>query len=313
MAQPFVTRGGAVGIGEESVYGTSVARTNWRPLRPGESVQRRTVTSPIDDLYVGKGFGSPRRAVDAEEVGGRIPLLMSYTRVGMWLKHMLGAVVTTGSGPYTHTYKPAALPTSLTIEKLRGTATNSETVKGVKVSGWEMSVSARQRMMLDIDVMCETTNRSTAGSETFGGADDFVLHSQAGNLNFNSVNYTLISMSLKGDNGLERRDQLESILTDEPAESQNRVYTLEFEMEDGDDNLYTAEAAQTGADVTITFTGLVNNSMAITLRNCTVEISDTLTTRGILKRTGTFYGKPDGTDEALQIVVTNDNTGGTAN
>ena len=316
MAQPKTSRNAAVGVGEESTYGTAVSRTNWRPIRPGGSLQRRTVTAPIDDMYTGAGFGSPRRAVDADESGGRVSLMASYTRMGMLLKHALGSLATTGpsgAGAYVHTYTIGALPPGLSLELLRGNATNSELFEGCRVSGFELSVAARGRMTLNLDFIAETSTRPTAGTATFGASDDFILHSQAGTLAFNSVAYTLRSMTLTGDNGLERRDLLGSIKTAEPAEAQNRVFTMVCEMEDSDDNFYTAEAAQTETDAVLTFTGSGNNAATITLRNCTVEVSDPVSARGILVRTVTFYGKPDGTDKALTIAVTNDNSSGTVN
>lgn len=52
------------------------------------------------------------------DVSGNFNVEMAPQHVGFWLRHILGAPVTTGaSAPYTHTFRPTTLPVGLLIEK----------------------------------------------------------------------------------------------------------------------------------------------------------------------------------------------------
>ena len=51
------------------------------------------------------------------DVSGTIKTGLSPTHIWWWLKHILGAPTTTGaSAPYTHTYRPGALPVGFIVE-----------------------------------------------------------------------------------------------------------------------------------------------------------------------------------------------------
>ena len=52
------------------------------------------------------------------DVSGNLNVEMAPETIGFYLRHILGAPTTTGaSAPYTHTFRPKALPTGLIVEK----------------------------------------------------------------------------------------------------------------------------------------------------------------------------------------------------
>lgn len=67
--------------------------------------------------------GEVRSVEDAEDVSGDVVVTIAPESIGFWLKHLFGAPVTTGVGPYTHTFTAAmpgetgALPAGMLIEK----------------------------------------------------------------------------------------------------------------------------------------------------------------------------------------------------
>lgn len=60
----------------------------------------------------------PRPGVGNYDVSGNLNVELAPETIGFFLRHVLGAPVTTGaSAPYTHTFRPKALPTGLIVER----------------------------------------------------------------------------------------------------------------------------------------------------------------------------------------------------
>lgn len=309
-------RGTALLIGEQVSYGSNVSRTNGRPLISGDA-KRALIKSVVDDLYV-SGAGTPKRHTsDREEVSLRVSLPASYSRVGMLLKHMIGSVSTgaPSGGYYPHTYAPSALPTGLSAELLRGTGgTTSELINGAKVNSWSISSSARApRVVMDLELWGKTSTRPSAGSLSLGGTDDIPLHHQAGTVSWNSVTYEPVSATFSGQNNLERA-YTTGLTLDELIEPGPRVYGAEFDFYDiGDDNFWTALHADTSANLTWTFTS-GSLSWAWTLRNAYIlDLSDPFRGASGVLRKVRFGTEAGSSNEALELVVTNQNSSGTAN
>jgi len=99
----------------ESVYGTppsgNYARLPFISDNLGSSFN--TIESPV----LGQGREPVQPADGTIDVGGTIVVPLETRAIGVWLKHLLGAPVTSGSGPYTHVFTSgaAALP-SLALE-----------------------------------------------------------------------------------------------------------------------------------------------------------------------------------------------------
>ena len=97
MASIYHGRGAALGIGEESTWGTAVSRVNWRPAI-SSNLLRTIERVPRPNLRTGAA-GAMRRSsyVQADNAGGTCSIELTYENCGMWVKHLMGASATTGS------------------------------------------------------------------------------------------------------------------------------------------------------------------------------------------------------------------------
>ena len=80
----------------------------------------------------------PRPGAGNLDVSGNLNVEMAPETIGFYLRHILGAPVTSGSSaPYTHTFRPKALPTGLLVERswiTAGIASKVEHFLGNRVS-----------------------------------------------------------------------------------------------------------------------------------------------------------------------------------
>jgi len=310
MASIYSGRGAALGIGEESTWGTAVSRVNWRPAI-SSNLLRTIERVPRPNLQTGAA-GVMRRShfTAADNAGGTCSIELTYENCGMWVKHLMGAAATTGSGPYTHTYTLGTLPTGLTVENVRGTGT-SEVFEGCRINTGTFSVSAGGVMSLEMDIIAETSAaRGSAPTPSYGAGDTPVLHSHSGQFGFNSASYDLVDMSLTVNNALARRQLLGSAVTKQPLRNDFQSIELSVTVE-VEDALYAAFLADTQGDATISFaTGSV--SAGFTVHNAYLTgASDPVTSAGIVTQSLTFVGESDGSDEGLAIAIVNANSSAT--
>ena len=313
MAEIYHGRGAVIGLGEESTRGTAVSRTNWRPLISTD-LTRTIEKVPRPSLRVGAA-GAMRRAfyVQQDLAGGAFSLECTYENVGLLIKHIMGTVATTGSGPYTHTYTFADdVPTGLTIENVRGTGT-SEVFEGCRVNTATLAVSAGGVMTMDCEVIAETSAaRGSAGSASFGSGDTPVLHSHATTLSFNGATYDLIDMSLTVNNALAVRQHLGSAVTAKPLRSDFQSIEMSVTVE-VEDQLYADFISDVESNATLSF---VNGfrEFNVELHNAYLSAaSDPISDANVVRQSLTFIAQSDGTNEGLKLTVKNDNSSATAN
>lgn len=315
MASIYHGRGAAIGFGAESTYGTAVSRTNWRPLI-SSSLTRTIEKVPRPTLRVG-GAGAMRRShyIQSDNAGGSFTMEASYRSMGLICKHLMGAVATTGTNPYTHVYTFADdVPTGLTIENNRGTGT-SEVFEGCRLNSGSFAVSAGGVMTCDFDVIAETgaaTPRASAGTPTFEATDAPILHNQAGQFTFGGATYDLIDMTLTVNNALAVRQHLGSTVTAKPLRSdfQSVEMSITLEVEDA---LYAAFISDTESDAHITFTD-GTRSFRIDLQNAYLStVSDPVSDANVVRQSVTLIGQSDGTNEGLKLTVVNGDSTGIGN
>lgn len=317
MPTPYVGRGLSLGFGEESTWGTAVARTHWyRGIT--ESMARKVSRKPRPTLAEATGSRNRKfHYTESDTAGGSVELLMTYEGCGLLLKHVLGGTPTTTgpvSGIYTHTYTLAGnLPTGLTHEVIRGNGT-AEVFEGCKVSKATLKIVAGGLMTLALDLVAETSGgRVAAGTATFTTNDLPVVHNQAGVFTWNAQTYTLKSFELTIDNKLATRMLLGSNLTAEPVPSDFLDVNCKVEVEWNNDNLVTALTADTQADASIAFTGTGSRTLTVNLHNLYLEeVSDPVSGVGVVAQSATFRAESDGTDEGVSVVLTNTQSSATA-
>lgn len=144
---------GQVGWVSESTWGTGVTVTKFMPAL--------NANLQIDEGYMlAKGIRAGRRTnnpalLGERKVSGSVQMELPNTTIAALFKHLFGAVATTGSGPYTHTFTPGPhLTKSLTLQYGIEDATQTVqpfTATGVKVDAWDLSCTVGQLAELTVN------------------------------------------------------------------------------------------------------------------------------------------------------------------
>jgi hypothetical protein len=156
-----------LGVVDESTYGTAVVVTRFfeynEPSTPIQPAVARTRGNP---LRAGTRFRRGDRTVPYfDRAAGTISLDVMDKGFGFFLKHMMGAVVTAGAGPYTHTATEGALNgKSFTAQfnyPFNPSATNQAfTFAGGKINSWTLSNSVEGMLVAELE--CDFNSASTA-------------------------------------------------------------------------------------------------------------------------------------------------------
>lgn len=234
------------GVATEASFAAYQAPTRWVPH----------VKAPLDhviDRLESEGIMAGRRVLDADQwspgnIGVKLPVQLElYDRsMGLFFTHMFGSVVTTGSGPYNHTFTPGDLTGKSFTGQLGVPNTTDGTVHpfsllGCKVDEWELGLEAGKTATLSLDLVAKsvTTAQALAAVSyatgigigmTFVGAAVTVAGSP----------YKTEKVTLKGNNGLNTdRRFIGDQTIDEPLEAKLREYTGTISSELFDLTAYT--------------------------------------------------------------------------
>lgn len=318
MPNAFLGHGSAVGIGQETAYGTKVTRAFW--LRIVSWDMRRNITkTPRPHLGTTASVSLNRRQhyTEADDAGGSFEHLVAYDDASLvLLAHALGKVTTTGTGPYTHAItlakQPATLNTdkvSLSLEGILGDSGDAEVFEGSMITRTTLSLSTGGVMSASHEVIAETTGGQEARSTpTFSSNGEEVLHSHGGTLAFNSNTHSVREISITVDQKLAKRQFIGSTLTQQPQPTDFTEVTVRFTREYTDDNPHDEYVADTQGDATIAFTGTGNNALTITMQNFYItSVTESVNTAGVITQTVEGRCESDGTDEGLSLAFVNDN------
>jgi len=308
-------RTATIGCAEQSAYATWTSATNYRPAKNIGDGERRPV-EVVDDMYAPGVGGHARHNQGQAVVNTPLSFFATYTNIGIWLKHAMGAVATAGAGPYVHTFTLAELPAfGLSLELIRGAGwSNAERIAGAKINDWTLSGAAGATPLLfECTILGRSSAWASASTPTYG-TEALIKPQHVGVLGFNSNTYKLRDFRLSSSNSLERRDHMGSAYTDEPEGGGFRDVTLQATIEVTDETLITEHGADTTGNVTLTATGTGNNALAITGYNGFItEVSAPTNQAGRLLQTVTWKMAPDASNSALKLALTNDNATATAN
>tara|TARA_R100000664_G_C2759822_1_gene150037 strand:+ start:3107 stop:4048 length:942 start_codon:yes stop_codon:yes gene_type:complete len=307
-------RNSFIKLGEESSWGAGGASTPVSNRIISTSLQRKQERNQTTFLSTSAAAFSEGFFDGMELTGGTIELPVYYEGTGMLIKAAVGSVSSSaGPAPYTHTYTPITALPSLEIQLQRGNS-QVENFEGCIISSMALSVEAGGEMTASFDIVAETaTTRSGSVSPSFGDGRQ-VLHYEAGQLNFNAVNYSLRSLEFTLDNKIDRRNLLGSKLTAEPLITDIREVTLSTTLDLEDNNLYNAQIVGTQGTVDITFTNSDGDTFRLRLYNAVViDYDDSINTVGRIERTCTWQGLSGGGNPAFDIVIVNQDASGIAN
>lgn len=107
-------------IADQDAYG-AMNGTPEAMILPRTSFGLQPNQNEIDSEVIRSGRGSSESMLGNKSPAGPIATEIGAQSIGKMLKHLLGTVVTTGSGPYEHTITPGALPPGFTAELDHGT------------------------------------------------------------------------------------------------------------------------------------------------------------------------------------------------
>jgi len=318
MSLPYVGRGGIIGLAAESTYGTAVSRTNWLPLLPGSFISKTMNRQPRQSLYTGarapQGF-----FLEGSTVRGTLNFEATYENFGLVLKHVLGALNTSGTGPYDHDYSLGAVAAlSLTGELIRGSAPNSEIYEGLQVSRATLSASAGQLLQLRVDVVGETSQTpASAGTPSLGSGHSPIHGTQAGTISYNSNTFEPIDFELTISNNLVYPRRVMGSDVSKQAAARFSNVTLKVTREYDSETQYSEFVTGATSQLLWSFTGSGNNVMRLTLHGAyaTAESPRRLANDGPLTQEITYVSDNDGsgTYNGCTIRLTNDNASGVAN
>lgn len=228
-----------VGYATESSYGTIASISRFVPL-VSESVSQKI------DRMESKGIIAGRRVLDSNQwAAGDITIAGSlahelYDRdLGLLFRHCFGSVVTTGAGPYTHTFTPGDLSgVSFTTQVGRPDVSGTVqpfTFAGCKVQKWEIACKAGEIATFSMDIVAksETTSGTALASASYTAAQVPLTYT-GGSVSIAGTTASVKEIKLSGDNKLDDgRRFIGSQTISEPLEADLREYsgdlTLEFD------------------------------------------------------------------------------------
>ena len=226
-----------VGLKTESTWGTAVAVDRFTPLI-SESMTEKIERLESAGIAPGaRVLRSGQWATGNVEVSGDLGFELYQQGMGLWFRHMFGAVSTSGAGPYTHTFTPGDMSDdhfTLQIGKpdVAGTV-QPFTFSGCKVTEWELAAKAGELVTLGVSVvgkdLATGTSLATASYGTGSGLPFSFAHAS---VTVGGSAAYVKEITLKGSNGLavDRRG-IGSAYIKEPLEAELRAYEGEMVCE----------------------------------------------------------------------------------
>lgn len=303
---------GQVGYAQETTVGTGVTVTRFLPFISESIVSTRDRLESAAIIAGRSVITSNQWNGGNNTFGGDIQHELYRSGIGLLWTNALGAVATTGAGPYVHTFTPGTLTgKSLTVQVGRPDISGTVrpfTYAGSKITKWAVSCKAGEiaSFAATFVAMSETTATALASSTfpTTAGRPFKFNHGTA-SIGGSAVNCR--SFTLNGDNVLdEGRRFLGTQAIAEPLESGLRVYSGTMELEFADLTQYNRWTA--GTEVAIVFTFTAGADVMTFTMNARIDgESPSVTGPGILLQQIPFkaIATPAGADStALTVVYT---------
>ena len=302
-----------IGWAEETTWGTPVTVDTFAPL-VSESIgfEKTRLES--------SGIISGRTILDTDQVkagnrtvSGDIQLEAYEQSIGTVLKHALGTVSTTGSGPYTHTITPGDLTgLGLTVQVGRpdvGGTVRPYTFSGCKVESVELAIAAGEIATLGVSVVGKDVATNTAlasvsyaaqASRPFTGIEATTSTWGGGALEIKQV-----SLSIANNLDADRRF-LGTDTIDEPLQAELRTIDGSLEVEFSSLALWEDFASLTYRDLIVTATNSVE-SLSYTVHARRDGVEPQVGGRGLVTTDIPYVVSGDGSDaDAVTIVYTSD-------
>ena len=184
------------------------------------------------------------------EVGGSVSFELANVDLATLLTHMMGKVVTSGVGPYEHVATPGSL-VGKSMSWQVGRPSSGGTVHpfdyaGMKIGSWTISADVGSIATMDLDLvgMTEATGGPLATASYDTAWEPFVFTEASLTVAGTSI-ATVRSLSITGENAIERRVRLGSGVSKEPLQIGRRPYTGTVAMDFDDLTQYAQYVAGT--------------------------------------------------------------------
>jgi hypothetical protein len=207
-----------------------------------------------------------------------VTLPVSYNGLGLLIRAALGAAVSSGAGPYTHTYGPAAALPSLTIEEIYGDSGRSIIYSGCKVNSLGISVTPGAESLWSLDIIgMKAAADASAGSPSYPATAFAEAYECVVTWGGSSIG-TIKSVEATITNGATRRPQVGSLTSAEPSVGVPRRATATVVVDKDSFAPRIAETADTAGDLVLVFTDAKTGAktITITLQDCRATVTETV-------------------------------------
>ena len=222
-----------IGFKTESTVGTKVVVDQFPPFKSEGLTQSITY---LDTETISSRHTLSVTKQGTKEVGGQVSFELANVDFATLLTHMMGSVTTSGAGPYTHVATPGSLVgKSMSWQVGRpdsGGTVNPFDYLGCKIGSWTISADVGSIATMDLDLvgMTEATGGTLATASYDTAWEPFVFTEASLTLAGTAIG-TVRSLSLTGDNAIERRVRLGSGTSKEPLQIGRRPYTGTVSMD----------------------------------------------------------------------------------
>lgn len=323
MAYPRRGQHAWIGVGEESTYGTEVARSNFLEVARC-SLRRIHNTKPTSRLgRTGQASNMPREFVVVNDlVEGSIAWPLAYDDSSiLMLKHLLGANTTTGSGPYVHALtlaSPSPIGLSLEYSPGPGPFDAAEQITGINFSRGTITITPGEEIMCEVECIGRThAGFEAPGTPTFSSNGERIFqHQLTAGYTLGGTTIELMSATITLDRNIDRLMELGTLFTQKPVERGQLSVTIDLTAAWQRSDFHTKHYADTQGDFTATFTS-GSKSLVLTAHNCIVEdVSNPVESAGMIEQRVRLRAYADSSvsgDQGLSLAFTNGNSSHSAN
>lgn len=161
-----------IGTGEESTFGTYVAPTKFHEIVKESLKGEQSKISKPTLRSVSQSARIPSR----KSVGGAIEMQLGWTGYERFLKHGMGALNTSGAGPYTHDFTLAQnLPTGLSIHVNRDAdnlgAGSAWKYEGCQIQKLTLANQVEDPITLNVEFVGRSWDNLAVATPTFPAFD----------------------------------------------------------------------------------------------------------------------------------------------
>lgn len=300
------------GLKVETTYGTAVTVDRFFPL-VSESMTEEIARLESQAILAGRRIlDSEQSAAGNVNIAGDLGFELFQQNTGVLWQVCLGAVSTTGAGPYTHDVTPGDLSDdffTLQIGKpdMAGTV-QPFTFASCMVSEWELAAKAGEIPTFGMSVVGKNLATGTAlASASYGDGDAVPFTFSHATVEFATTATPVKEFTLKGNNGLDtERYFLGDDERSQPIEADHRTYDGEAMLEFSGLTQYNRFRNHTETALEFLFNAGSSAQCNITLNVRFDGSTPTVDGKGIVTLNAPFKVLGDGSDaDGITVEVIN--------